>query len=222
MTPKNSQTPIRRYDIDMTKYLHAILISGDLRSFDHVHPRLRSDGTFLFQQPLPTNGYYLYADADPRGYGNQVFRFPLGIAGDRESPDLSESATLSRIGPYLVNLEGSLSGRTRSTLIVRISKGGAPARDLHPYLGALAHAVFVGANDLSYLHVHPMAYRPGLPQAVMSDAAMANMAPLPETMFSPAAMVLQLPRIRPGTYKLWLQFRGGSRLYAAPFVLRAS
>jgi hypothetical protein len=29
--------------------------------------------------------------------------------------------------------------------------------DLHPYLGLLAHAIFIDRRDLTYTHVHPMA-----------------------------------------------------------------
>jgi hypothetical protein len=35
-------------------------------------------------------------------------------------------------------------------------------------------------------------------------------------------MVLHVSVKEPGTYKLWLQFRGGSQLYIAPFVLVAN
>ena len=42
-------------------------------------------------------------------------------------------------------------------LNVNILKDGKPATDLHPYLGVPAHAVFLDAKDLSYVHTHPMA-----------------------------------------------------------------
>ena len=40
---------------------------------------------------------------------------------------------------------------------VEISKDGKTAMDLHPHLGVPAHAVFLNAADLSYVHVHPVA-----------------------------------------------------------------
>ena len=33
---------------------------------------------------------------------------------------------------------------------------GKPAMDVHPYLGALAHAFFLDAGDRSSVHVHPV------------------------------------------------------------------
>jgi hypothetical protein len=35
------------------------------------------------------------------------------------------------------------------------------------------------------------------------------------------SMTLHVDALAAGTYKLWLQFRGGDRLYVAPFVVRA-
>jgi hypothetical protein len=44
---------------------------------------------------------------------------------------------------------------------------------------------------------------------------------LPENSNSPADMMLHVTIKEPGVYKLWLQFRGGSELYVAPFILTA-
>ncbi len=49
-----------------------------------------------------------------------------------------------------------LSTQMPTRLVVHILEGGSPAADLHPYLGALAHAVFLNAGNLSYVHAHPM------------------------------------------------------------------
>jgi hypothetical protein len=35
-------------------------------------------------------------------------------------------------------------------------------------------------------------------------------------------LTMRVPVLTPGLYELWLQFRGGERLYVAAFVLRAA
>jgi hypothetical protein len=101
--------------------------------------------------------YYVYADAQPSGIGQQVFRFDLDLGGGGEHRNLGNRISTVTAGPYTVRLSSSaLRAGTESRLIVHILKHGRPAGDLHPYLGALAHAVFLNARDLSYVHTHPM------------------------------------------------------------------
>ena len=222
-----SGVPIVRYDVDMTKLLHLVIVSDDFTWFDHVHPTLGADGRFriVVRFPRPAR-YHLYADAEPSGIGGQVFRFDLpvdggGRAATRELPPPAASA---RAGPYLVRLSTTAVRARRDTpILVHVREGTAPAGDLHPYLGALAHAVFLSAADLGYVHVHPM------PAGGMNDMSfddmpgmsMAGMKPLPDTVRSSPDMVLHVRLPRPGRYALWLQFRGGDALHVARFTIVA-
>ena len=224
MTTMTGRAPIRSYDVDMTKYLHAIVISDDFRQFSHVHPSLGAGGSFDFANLLPRggSGYHLYTDATPRGIGQQVFRFDLG---DRKSPepalDLSETATSAHVGPYVVRIDGSLNSGASSILTIYVTKSGKPALDLHPYLGALAHAVFIDARDLTYVHVHPMQIDASGMHMDMPEQDMDAMPALRDGSISAPDMMLHVRLSEAGTYKLWLQFRGGNQIYVAPFVLQA-
>ncbi len=215
---------IRSYRIDMTKLLHMIIVSDDFRTFLHVHPILQPDGHFLLEQEFPSPGaYHVYADAEPQGFGHQVFRFDLDLGGSTRAPrDLSEHATISRTGPYVVHIStNQLSTQMPTRLVVHILEGGNPAANLHPYLGALAHAVFLNAGDLTYVHAHPM---PLSAQHSLSGSAPTGetvMKPLPASAISSPDMQLNVKLQQPGIYKLWLQFRGGTQLHVARFVMTA-
>jgi hypothetical protein len=229
MTPIGSSTAIRSYQIDMTKYLHMIAISDDLRTFLHIHPMLGADGHFLLDQAFPTPAlYHIYIDARPEKLGQQVFRFDVDLGQPRGLPkrDLSQSGTVSTAGPYTVSISSnSLSTQSESRVVVHVLRNGTPASDLHPYLGALAHAVFINSDDLSYVHAHPLPLlAPGAnggSTVATNSGDKAMPPPLPSTMVSSPNMLLHVALREPGTYKLWLQFRGGSELYVAPFVLTA-
>ena len=108
---------------------------------------------------------------------------------------------------------------------VHILKGGLPATDLQPYLGALAHAVFVNASDLSYVHVHPIPIGSRdagkMDMGTMPPGSM-QARPLPAGSKSAPDMALHVALKEPGTYKLWLQFLGGGTLHVAQFVLTAT
>ena len=218
---------ITRYRIDMTKYVHLIVISDDFESFAHVHPTLTPDGHFHIDHRFPRDGtYHVYADCEPEALGQQVFRFDLalGRAAAASSRDAAPTGTSADVDGYRVTLDRvSLKANADTKIAVHITKNGRLATDLHPYLGALAHAVFIDAGDLSYLHVHPAA----LGAAAMNMSGdMAGMhmddAPLSDTAKSSAEMQLDAHVVRPGIYKLWLQFRGGGLLHVAPFVVNAA
>ena len=229
MAPQTGGGLITSYDVDMTKRLHVLLISDDFRTFLHVHPALHSDGQFVITQRLPRAALYrVYIDGVPHGIGQQVFRFDLRGGGRAAARDLSERRLAETAGPYRVAISSlSLSAGVHTALTVHITKRGAPAGDLHPYLGTLAHAVFINAKDLSYLHVHPVAVSAKPSAGAMDMPGMnmsgAEMKPMPDGARSRPNMRLDVTLAEPGTYKLWIQFRGGrsGTLYVAPFVLRA-
>jgi hypothetical protein len=224
MSNPSSPSPIHNYAIEMTKKLHVVIVNSDFTSFMHIHPMLNPDGHFTIDQQFPAPGlYYLYADGEPNNLDHQVFRFDLTVSKtDRsKAPLLSPTGREVNIGPYTVDLsQVRLSAGGMDMIDVHILKGDKPANDLHPYLGAAAHAVFLNSKDLSYVHVHPMAM--GEPMAPMTGPGPMKMGPdLPENSISSPDMMLHISIKEPGTYKMWLQFRGGSQLYVAPFVLTA-
>jgi hypothetical protein len=234
MTSERSDAPIRRYDVDMTKLLHVIVVSDDLRQFMHIHPVLGADGHFTIDQRFPQPAtYHVYADGEPHGFGHEVFRFDLPLGGGTAPRVLAPSATREvAAGPYTVACSTTALKAGRSTSVtVHVRRAGKPANDLHPYLGALAHVVVIGARDLSYVHVHPMPLGAGsdsmggmggMSGMNMSDMPMDAMPVLSETATSSPDMQLQLTLRDPGTYKMWIQFRGGAALYVAPFVVNVS
>ncbi len=230
MTPHGSGQPILSYSVEMTKKLHVIIVDSSLATFLHIHPTLGTDGLFSIDQRFPGPGtYYLYADGIPNNGDHQVFRFVLtiGKAAPVRQPALVPTGRELTVGPYTVDLsKARLTAGSVDELEVGVYEGGAPAKDLHPYLGAPAHAVFLNAHDLTYVHVHPMA-EGGMPGMDMKGMDMKGMdmsvrtTDLPDSASVPATMVLRVGVKEAGLYKMWLQFRGGSQLYIAPFVLRA-
>jgi hypothetical protein len=231
MTAHQSAQPITSYSIEMTKPLHVIIVDSGLATFLHIHPTLGPGGLFSIDQRFPGPGtYYLYADGIPNNGDHQVFRFVLtvgkGTAARQPAP--APTGRELTVGPYTVDLsKARLTAGSVDELEVGVYEGGAPAKDLHPYLGAPAHAVFLNTRDLTYVHVHPMPAGASMPGVDMKGMNMPGMdmsamnTDLPDSASVPATMVLHVAVKEPGLYKMWLQFRGGSQLYIAPFVLRA-
>ena len=122
----------------------------------------------LFPQP---GLYHVYADSTPSGLGQQVLRFdlPVGTTEARRTPPGPGATNLEGTdGPYAIRFDGlDLTAGQETALTLHIEKEGRPAADLHPFLGVAAHAVFIDADDLSYLHAHaaPSSVKPAAPAA---------------------------------------------------------
>jgi hypothetical protein len=235
-TKPGSADPIVAYAVDMTKLLHMIVVRSDFRTFGHIHPIYGPDGHFHITYRFPGPGvYHVYADTDPTGIGQQVFRFDVDVArASGPPPSLGAPNDVAQAYPYAVTLDRTTLSTAKETLLhVHITENGAPAKDLHPYLGAPAHAVFLNAADFTYVHVHPMPPGPGGSMGGMAGMSgmpgMADMpgmsmsaTPMPDGAALPGDMLLHVAVHEPGRYKLWLQFRGGESLHVAQFVLLAT
>jgi hypothetical protein len=223
MTLPGSTAPIKQYQVEMTKKLHMVIVSDDFKIFLHIHPTLTPTGHFLIEQQFPAAGtYFVYADALPNDLNHQVFRFKLDVGHPSvPSPrNLPSTGMGVQVGPYEVDLSTVRIHAGRMEMVdIEILENGKAATDLHPYLGAPAHAVFLNAKDLSYVHVHPMG-------ADMMDMQMDMSKPMPELPDNASVsgeMMLHIALREAGTYRLWLQFRGAAdKLYIAEFTILAS
>jgi hypothetical protein len=217
---------VRNYDWDMTKLMHMIVVSDDMRYFDHIHPTLMPDGHWTIDyRPAETGLYHIYLDGIPHNIGRQVFRFDVPARSDAPAgarqPHVAGST--AKAGPYTVTLDSvAVPIGEIATITVTITKNGRPAKDLHPYLGAMAHGVFVGVNDLAYMHAH------GISDYMLSmasnkndcgDSMMLAMQPLApsDTIDNHFELQILAPSRQP--YDFWLQFTGGTTLYTVPFLV---
>lgn len=226
-----STKTIRKYDVDMTKLMHLVVISDDFGQFMHLHPAFNSkSGHFNISIALdPTREYIAYADTTPTGDGQQVFRFllpaqqtaqvtvPAGEPTNRPIFASTPSPATATAGPYTVKLESTaIPANTKQTVAVTIDRNGRLAKDLHPYLGAAAHAVLIDTANLGYVHLHPTVK--GSKSDMDMDMSMSMKGEGGPVKSGPQ-MELRVPDLPVGTYKMWLEFAGGSKIYAAPFTL---
>ena len=61
---------------------HLFVISQDMTHFQHIHPELQADGTWVIDVTLPKAGYYkVLSDFLPAGGASQFIARPLVTAG---------------------------------------------------------------------------------------------------------------------------------------------
>jgi hypothetical protein len=216
---------VTAYDWDMTKLMHMIVVSDDLQHFDHIHPVLQPNGHLTIDYtPAARELYHVYIDGIPHGLGRQVFRFDVPAGSSQPAParTLHANATTVQVGPYRVTLDPvKVPIGEIATIDVSITKNGLPAKDLHPYLGAMAHGVFVGTKDLAYMHAH------GMSEEMLSmasgndcgDSMMLAMQPLVPSDTIDSSFEFEILAPSAQDYNFWLQFVGDKTLYTAPFLI---
>ena len=245
MTPIGGTAPVRQYETELSKQLHVIAVSADLRDFVHEHgDKPAFDGHFRVTMPFPHAGlWHVYADGVPQGLGQQVFRFEVPIdAGMSEaaSPALQPSGLESSEGRYGGRFDAfDLKAGQKTQLALHLLRDGKPAPDVTPFLGVAAHAVFIDAADLSYVHVHAapaQAPTAGGTGAVMAHdmtgmkdmPGMASTAkgnkegmgpPLAPGSRIPSDLTLHVQAPKAATYVLWIQFTGGDKVRTMRFVV---
>ena len=186
-------SPLRAYDLAHERRMHLIVVRRDLTQFQHLHPRMRADGTWAVTLPgLVPGAYRAFADFASGGR-KTTLGIDLFVPGDWEPLALARPSVVSGYaGEFAVELlHGErLAGRETE---LRFDVRGPDRRPaaLEPYLGARGHLVILRAGDLGYLHNH----------AEQDELTFATTFP------------------SAGRYRAFLQFSVGGRVRMAPFTL---
>lgn len=214
---KTTGKRIAQFDEELTQELHVLATDSAFSTFLHEHPgKAGPDGQFRVAMTFPKPGvYHVFADAMPTGLGQQVVRFDVNVsapAGATSSQPVSAPRE-GTDGPYTVQLDkaGLQAGKV-SMLNLTVLKNGTPAQDLGLYLGVPAHAVFVGTDDLAYVHAHAMS-------ADAAKGAHGGHGAAHQAGPVPARMMLHAQPPHAGRYALWIQFMASDEIRTVPFVV---
>jgi hypothetical protein len=148
--------PVRNFQVEHTERMHFIVARRDMRGFQHLHPKLGSDGTWRTPLTLTAAGSYrVFADFKRNGR-SATLASDIEVDGPvawKPLPPSSASATTA--GGYAVRVTGDRAAAGReTTLRFDISRDGRPI-EVQRYLGAGGHLVALREGDMAYLHVHP-------------------------------------------------------------------
>jgi len=187
------------------RLLHLFIVSRQLDVFQHVHPELQPDGSFVLDVEVPRpDAYTLIADFYPAGGTPQMLQSTWVTPDYRGSPFPDPSAvapddTPKSDGTIRVRLDSeTLSAGSERTLTFSVTdaRTGVPVNDLQPYLGAPAHLLILSTDLADVVHSHP------------SDIESTGPSVVFEAIFP-----------RPGRYKMWAQFKRDDRIVTTPFVV---
>lgn len=245
VTDAKSGAPVQSFETEMTKKMHLIVVKNDLSWFNHLHPTLKTDGTFVVTATLPTSGSYkLYADYTPTGRAQEVPQYEFATGGKTPAPfsvaltpDTMQGMWLTK--KFVAHPEGEpekTGGATyevammpmpapiiagQNTMLhfqVRDAKG-KPLKDLQPYLGAMGHCVILSQDTTKYLHSHPLAEGADHDMSKMGamDMSKMNAAPAPKSGGPDVMFHTNFPTA--GLYKVWGQFQHRGQIITSSFVV---
>ncbi|MGH2414076.1 MAG: hypothetical protein ACRDEA_10370 [Microcystaceae cyanobacterium] len=199
--------PINKFDVSHEQLMHLIVVSDDLRFFDHLHPRYEGNGRFTIEAQLPkSGGYTLFSDYKPTGQTQQVSTLKTQVPGNSSSsPDVNfkRSQTFTNTK---VNLELSTETvKAGEEVAVTFNLKGAnnqPVTDLQPYMGERGHLVILrqstSLNSADYIHAH-----------AVKDT-------------TPGRVQFMTSFPKAGLYKLWGQFNRNGEIVTVDFWVKAN
>jgi len=130
--------------------LHVVLIRPDLSGFQHVHPDIDGNGTFVV--PIDEPGkWHVVIDTQPAGAAAPIVLATnvddeVGVP-EVELPGPDDSVTVGELGVRRDGFDFTVSAADGS---------GSAVDGLEPYLGQAAHLIAIRKGDLAYTHVHAM------------------------------------------------------------------
>ena len=136
--------------------MHLIVVRRDLTGFQHLHPKMNSDGVWSTPITLSEPGAYRVLADFNRGGEDLTLGGDVFVDGNADYAPLPHQATETETNSgYEVGVEGRAprAGET-SELKFNVLRDGRPVK-VDPYLGAGGHLVALREGDLAFLHVHP-------------------------------------------------------------------
>ncbi len=128
--------------------LHVVRIRPDLSGFQHLHPEISPDGSFVVSIGDPGK-WHIVVDVQPAGT-----TAPVVLATNVD--DEVQVDTVKLPAPAGDLIAGDLR-IVRSSLNFNVTtKDGSPADSLETFVGQAAHLIAIRQGDLAYTHLHPV------------------------------------------------------------------
>lgn len=206
--------PVEPAGLSLTheRLMHLIVVSQDLKFFNHIHPLSQGAGSYGVGETVPTSGKYLLFNEFVTGSGvTQIERNLFSTAGaapDAQAaltPDLGTTKQVDGLAVTLTSPSPKLRRRLATAFILDVSKDGKPVTDLEPYLTAPCHVVIISADTKQFTHTHG-----DVPSGPMSgdmgNMDMSKMGNIPVPAHFGPKIQFTHTFMQPGPYRIWMQF----------------
>jgi hypothetical protein len=184
--------PVSELEVNHEKLMHLIVVSSDLKEYNHLHPVSEEPGVFKTPHTLKDGEYKIFVDIKPKklAYEVQPITFIIGNPSEEHDHGTLEPDTslVKQTGDYTVALKPTSFNTNKEIQLNFDLNGETPEQ----HLGALGHVVILDEKAENYIHVHPL----------------HGDEPIFETKFT-----------KPGLYKVWAEFKFNGVVNVFPYVI---
>jgi hypothetical protein len=184
--------PVSDLEINHEKLLHLIVVSSNLKEYQHLHPETDEPGVFKVSHSLKTGEYKAFIDIKPTGkkYVVEPISFNIGDEHDDHMDNTLQvdDDLVREVQGHKATLVPSSFNKSEEIELSFDLAGEIPEH----YLGALGHVVILDEKGQKYIHVHPL----------------EGNDPIFATKFS-----------EPGIYKIWAEFKFNGEVFVFPYVI---
>lgn len=184
--------PVSDLEVNHEKLLHLIVVSEDIKEYQHLHPQTNEPGIFKAAHSLEDGEYKAFVDIKPKDLAYEVKPISFMIGAEHPNHDTHSLAADTNLtkeaGNYQATLQPSSLNINENIQLKFDLFGKTPEQ----YLGALGHVVILDEKAENYIHVHPL----------------EGNEPVFETKFT-----------EPGIYKIWAEFKFNGEVFVFPYVV---
>jgi len=224
---------VPKFELTHEELLHLMMISDDLKWFEHQHPYRDASGIFRITWTFPHPGrYYLFCDYTPADGDNQVQRVTLDVGPGQYAPArarlpaVTSSIKVSDMQVALQRQPGALKAGDTALFTYRFrdTTTNKPVTDMQPFIGAMGHLMILRKDKSKLIHTHVVGgVQSGSYQAAMLTMLQAGhdlvVTPDMATPTGPAfTFKFTLPAA--GEYMTWAQFMRHNKVVTVPLAFR--
>jgi hypothetical protein len=186
-------------DEDAGEHMHLIAFRRDLTGYQHLTPQQGEGTSWWGILNLTPGPWHVIIHFQSKTLGREIaLATDFTTSGEYRPKPLPPAADQIQSTDLAVTRTGELSTSANSSTAITVTDHGQPVTDLEPAHGEMGHSVLIRPDDLGYLHMHSNTTGTG-PRLDFLGAVPA-----------------------PGSYRLFVEFYRGDKLYLAPFTVQVT
>jgi len=186
-------------DHDAGEHMHLIVFRRDLTGYQHLTAQQGEGTSWWGILNLTPGPWHVIIHFQSKALGREIaLATDFTVSGKYRAEPLPPAADQVQVKGLTVTRSGELSTSATSSSAITVTDEGQPVTDLQPAHGEMGHSVLIRPADLGYLHMHS--------NSTGSGPRLDFLGAVPDR----------------GSYRLFVEFYRGDKLYLAPFTVEVT